>query len=103
MSKEEPEIRVTRIKDRWHCRLIVLEPYNDSTEELIERVYDEMACSNQQDIGWCCRTMLRWYAKTGGYSAFADAARKRNTAGPVGKVWYRPQLDAQKAKRNKNV
>ena len=92
----EPEIKVTRIGKRWHCRLVVKEPDYPYSAALLERCYDEMACQNQQDIGWCCREMLRWYAKTGGQSAFADAARKRQTEGPVGKVWYHNNLPKSK-------
>ncbi len=79
LTKPEPllDIRVTRIKHRWHARLYV--------DNLF---FDEMACENRVDIGYICRTMLRWYDKGGGCSSFASAARHRNKAGPSGRVWY---------------
>lgn len=73
--------KVTRIKSRWHARLF-----------LDGRLMDEMACSTQQDIGWICRAMLRWQCKMGSIDPFACAARKRQTTGPIDKVWYRNQL-----------
>jgi hypothetical protein len=83
----DPEIKVTRIKDRWHGRLI-----------LDEKVLDEMACDTSEDIGWICREMLRWYDKMGGTSQFASEARDRQVSTPIGKVWYKPALDEEKSK-----
>ena len=83
----EPTSKVTRIKDRWHARMIV-----DGT------MRDEMACENRVDIGWICREMLRWYDKGGGCSAFASAARERQQSGPQGKVWYYGELAGSKEK-----
>ncbi len=72
--------KVTKIKDKWHCRLL-----KDGS------VIDEMVCSNKQDIGFCCHEMLRWYDKLGGTDKMASASRARwkkvNT--PVGKIWYK--------------
>ena len=81
MSKE-PTIKVTKIKNRWHSRLM-----------LNDKVIDEMACKDSRDIGWICREMLRWYSKTGGVSQYAEEARKRhyNTIA-FGKVWYSKDL-----------
>lgn len=76
-----PEINVTRIAKRWNARLLV-----DGV------VLDEMACSSQQDIGWICREMLRWYDKTGWCSEFASAARERQTAGAIGRIWWQKEL-----------
>lgn len=84
----EPEVKVTKIKDRWHSRLI-----------LDGKVIDEMACSDPLDIGWISREMLRWYSKSGADSEFADAARHRQTPGPISKVWYKNALDLEKTKR----
>lgn len=84
----DPEIKVTRIKNRWHARMIVGGV-----------VRDEMACMNRVDIGWICREMLRWYDKGGGTSLFAWAARHRQWVAPQGKVWYRNALENQKQKR----
>ena len=83
----EPEIKVTRIKNRWHARMIV-----DS------EVRDEMACENRVDIGYICREMLRWFDKAGGCSKFASAARHRQDTGPQGQVWYYGELQNSKAK-----
>lgn len=78
----EPEIKVTKIKNRWHARLLVA-----------DKVYDEMACEVRSDIGYICKTMLRWYDKTGGCSKFAHAARQRlNKCFPTGRIWYRAHL-----------
>lgn len=81
---EDLEIRVTRINDRWHARLIVK-----------GQVRDEMACDTQCDIGKICRIMMRWYQKLGGSSKYADAARhragkkpQRGYMGAKGKIWY---------------
>ena len=78
------DIKVTKIRNRWHARLL-----EGST------ILDEMACLNRLDIGWICREMLRWYDKYGGkYSKFAIKARERQrkTEYPLGKVWYYNQL-----------
>ena len=74
-------IKVTRINDRWHARLL-------RGQEII----DEMACRLQCDIGYICREMLRWYDKMGGVDKFAEAARSRQTLCPSGKIWYQNQL-----------
>lgn len=78
----EPTIKVTKIKNRWHSRLL-----------LGEKVFDEMACELQEDIGWISREMLRWYVKNGGVSKFASSARKRHTKPKIGRVWYRRELE----------
>lgn len=89
----EPEIVVTKIKNRWHGRLIVKDV-----------VYDEMACNNSLDIGWICREMLRWYSKMGGISHRAEFARDgnpecRRRKKPVGRIWPRHKLADEKLKR----
>ena len=75
------QTRVTRIANKWHCRLYV-------NGEL----RDEMACVYQQDIGWCCRQMLRWFDKTTVGNAHSSNARTRILRDPHGRVWYRHQL-----------
>ena len=78
----EPEIKVTRIKDRWHVRLIT------------ELGHTEMACELRQDIGYICRQLMRWHDKCGSKSIYAHKSRVRlnaketNHFGPVGKIWY---------------
>lgn len=64
------QTRVTRIANKWHCRLYV----NGD-------VRDEMACAYQQDTDWCCRQMLRWFKRPTGIPK-----------APHGRVWYRHQL-----------
>ena len=80
----EPEIKVTRIKNRWHARLL-----------LNGHVHSEMACALREDIGHICRTLLRWFDKCGGVSIYAQKSRQRwnskqesNRWHPVGKVWH---------------
>lgn len=86
------EVKVTRINNKWHCRLLEN-----------KKVIDEMACENTQDIGYICREVLRWYCKLGGDDIFAKKARERqqNEKGPIGKIWYKTQLDAKKSKIKK--
>lgn len=86
-SKIEPTVKITRINDRWHARLMIG-----------EKVCDEMACELKVDIGYICRTMLRWYDKTGGMSQFAHKSRFRKVhRGPVGEIWYQAKLNQEKA------
>lgn len=74
----ELDVKVTRIGKRWHARLL-----QDG------KPIDEMACELRQDIGWICRTMMRWHDKCGGTSMFAYRSRHRQEPrGPNGKVWY---------------
>lgn len=77
-SNCDPEVKVTRIVNKWHARLI----YKGV-------IIDEMACSDREDIGWICREMLRWFDKAGGCSEFAAASRKRQTSTPLGHIWYK--------------
>jgi hypothetical protein len=80
----DPEIKVTKINGRWHARLL---------EGTI--VNSEMACARQEDIGYICRELLRWYDKYGGDSTHASKSRERlNTketnilTRPLGKIWH---------------
>ena len=85
---DQLKIRVTRINNRYHARLI-----NVATQEVL----DEMACQLRQDVGWISREMLRWYSKLGGQSQFAEAARDRQNDSvlPAGKTWTRLQLQEE--------
>jgi len=76
-----PEIKVTKIANRWHARMTI-----EGT------VRDEMACELRCDIGWICREMLRWHQKMGGESAFANAARRRQTGAAKGRIWRQRDL-----------
>lgn len=78
------DIKVTKIKNRWHARLL----QNNI-------ILDEMACNDKRDIGRICRCMLRWQDKTGNSSELTKAARMRaneDPEKPYGKVWYRTDL-----------
>ena len=80
------EIKVTRIKNRWHARL----------KHIDGRVIDEMACEVKEDISFICSEMLRWADKLGWASPMAHAARTRMNKkyrAREGKVWYRTQLE----------
>ena len=88
MSAEETlRTKVTKIKDRWHTRLIVIKT---------DAVIDEMACDTRLNIGYCCHTMLRWASKLGWDSPMASSARRRRVAHVAGKVWYRKDLQEEK-------
>ena len=80
------EIKVTRIGNRWHARLL------EGT-----KIWDEMACQVRQDIGYLCRQMLRWYDKTGGVEEYASKARARmykpDNKSPVGKIWWKKDIN----------
>jgi hypothetical protein len=79
----EPEIKVTKINDRWHARLTVE-----------GKVYGEMACSARVDVGYICRQLMRWHDKCGWEGIVAHHSRNRlnmketNHRGPMGTVWY---------------
>ena len=63
-----------------------------------------MACEDKEDIGYICRTMMRWHDKCGGTSSYASSSRDRlsdtekNPPRRRGKIWYRGQLESMKAK-----
>lgn len=85
------EISVTTINGRHHARLY----YQDS-------LYDEMACEEKSDIGYICRTMMRWADKCGG-DQFTHASRMRRNSDldsteKRGRIWYRHQLETMKEK-----
>jgi len=78
LAAESLSILVTRIKHRWHTRLL----FNGIK-------FDEMACECRADIGYCCRQMLRWFDKGGGNSKMAAASRHRNKSNKIeGKIWW---------------
>lgn len=92
-NEEKYNIKVTKIKDKWHARLF-----------LNNIVIDEMACNVRQDIGYICQEMMRWADKLGG-DAYTNATRHRRgiksenyteNMQPVGSIWYSHELDALK-------
>ena len=90
----ETSTKVTRINNRWHCRLFVG-----------DKLIDEMACEYRTDVGYCCRTMMRWYDKACGGNEHSRAVRDRMwnkekyPNGPEGRVWYYPELIAERNRR----
>ena len=58
--------KVTKINNRWHCRLF-----------LNGKLHDEMSSDDRRDIGFMCREMLRWVDKMGYNCPMADASRHR--------------------------
>lgn len=79
------KIKVTTINNRFHARL-----FNG------DYLIDEMACEEKADIGYICRSMMRWTDKGGG-DQFTHASRmRRNSDFDVkelrGRIWHRNQL-----------
>ena len=66
LGKVEHEITVRNINGEYHCRVFTNGVLNQ-----------EAVCYNKRDIGYTCRTLLRWEDKCGNISEFASAARKR--------------------------
>jgi hypothetical protein len=64
---EDPIVRVTKINNEYHIRLI----YKG-------KPIDEMSCKDRSSIGWCSREMMRWFSKLGGCSIHAEDARDRH-------------------------
>lgn len=83
----EPEIKVTRIANRWHARMTVG-----------GEIRDEMACELRVDIGSICREMLRWYQKLGGRSVAASARKRQTASGAKGKIWWRKDIQSKRGK-----
>lgn len=86
---ETPYTKVTKIKDRWHCRLYVG-----------KNILNEMAVKHSEDIGLACKEMLRWFDKLGGVSQYANKARYRQSTvrAAVGKIWSQIELNEEKTK-----
>ena len=80
-------VKVTKIKNRWHARLVIGETRKDPGA-----VVDEMACAQKRDIGYICREMLRWADKMGMGNAWTASARAKQEGKPYGKVWYKNSL-----------
>lgn len=86
----EPMIKVTKIKNRYHCRCY-----------LGEEIVDEMACTQKEDIGVICNIMLRWLHKCSIHiSDYTERARHSSVQRePIGKIWYKNELDEEKERR----
>lgn len=61
----EHVVTVRRIGNMYNCRILTNGEINQ-----------EARC-NKEDIGYTCRSLLRWEDKCGNYSDFATAARER--------------------------
>ena len=66
LGEVEHSVTVRNINGRYHCRVFVNGELNQ-----------EAMCSSKRDIGYTCRSLLRWEDKCGNISKFASAARKR--------------------------
>lgn len=71
------DIKVTRIKDKFHARL-----YQNN------QLLDEMICQLRIDIGYICREMLRWQDKLGNSNSQTKSARRRQNIN-IGKIYYK--------------
>ena len=63
----EHEVTVRCINGRYHVRVL-----------LNGAVNQEAVCESKLDIGWTCRSLLRWEDKCGNISKFASSARERH-------------------------
>ena len=95
-EESETDIKVTKIKNRYHARLFVN-----------GKLSDEMACELRSDIGWICREMMRWCDKLGAGNKHTDSARRRHNkdSAPRGKILYYNEIQNSiaKNKAKKNV
>lgn len=64
----EHEVTVRTINGQYHCRVFTNGELNQ-----------EAICFRKQDIGYTCRSLLRWEDKCGNISEFASAARERHS------------------------
>lgn len=62
----EHEVTVRNINGVYHCRVFTNGVLNQ-----------EAKCFSKRDIGYTCRSLLRWEDKCGNISRFASAARRR--------------------------
>jgi len=88
-TESSTDIKVTKIKNRWHARLFVNGKFSD-----------EMACELRSDIGWICREMMRWCDKLGAGNKHTSSARTRHNKddAPRGKVLYYGEIQNNIAK-----
>jgi hypothetical protein len=60
------EVKVNRIGNAYHCQVFTNGALNQ-----------EAIAENQSEIGYVCKSLLRWEDKCGNISAFASSARER--------------------------
>lgn len=63
----EHEVTVRNINGRYHVRIL-----------LNGAVNQEAVCESKLNIGYTCRSLLRWEDKCGNISQFASSARERH-------------------------
>ena len=73
LGEVEHEVTVRNINGQYHCRVF--------TNGILNQ---EAVCKSKSDIGYTCRSLLRWEDKCGNISEFASAARERGFKTPVG-------------------
>lgn len=61
------EVTVRNINGKYHCRVFVNGVLNQ-----------EAVCFSRENIGFTCRSLLRWEDKCGNISAYASSARDRH-------------------------
>ena len=66
LGEVELEVTVKNINGKYHCRVFTKGELNQ-----------EAVCYSKLNIGYTCRSLLRWEDKCGNFSEFAGAARKR--------------------------
>lgn len=66
MGDCEHEVKVSRINNRYHVRIF-----------LNGKINQEAVC-NKENIGFTCRSLLRWEDKCGNMSKYASSARERH-------------------------
>ena len=67
LGEVEHEVTVRNINGVYHCRVFTNGVLNQ-----------EARCFSKSDIGYTCRSLLRWEHKCGNISRFAKAARRRH-------------------------
>lgn len=67
LGNVEHEVTVRKIGDGYNVRVFVNGKLNQ-----------EARCNNKSDIGYTCRSLLRWEDKCGNISQYASSARERH-------------------------
>ena len=78
MGPVEHTVKVTKINRNYHCRVFVNGELNQ-----------EAICYSKLDIGFTCRSLLRWEDKCGNVSKYAASARKRHNRKDF--IYYGPK------------
>ena len=73
LGEVEHEVTVKNINGKYHCRVFT----NGNLNQEAVCYNQEAVCYSKLNIGYTCRSLLRWEDKCGNFSEFAGAARKR--------------------------